>query len=140
MHDGMDIALCTVMPYMDGIKLDYSGANRPLWIIRKGKDEIEEIEPTKKGIGSFSTDEQEYATNTLQLNQGDSFYMFTDGYTDQFGGESGKKLTITRFKELLLSIKDKHMDEQKHELASFMESWKGTFNQPDDVLVMGVRV
>jgi serine phosphatase RsbU (regulator of sigma subunit) len=139
-HDGMDIALCSITTQPNGVNLNYSGANRPLWVIRKGKAEIEEIEPTKKAIGAFTSDEQEYTTNEVQLKQGDSFYMFTDGYTDQFGGASGKKLTIAKFKEFLLSIKEKHMEEQKNELISFMESWKGDHNQPDDILVIGVRV
>jgi serine phosphatase RsbU (regulator of sigma subunit) len=139
-HDGMDIALCSIIRETNGMKLDYSGANRPLWVIRKGENEIEEIQPTKKAIGAFTADGQEYVTNTLQLKEGDAFYMFTDGYTDQFGGENGKKLTIAKFKEVILSVKDKLIEEQEEALLAFLESWKGSFNQPDDILVIGVRV
>lgn len=139
-QDGMDIALCAVTPSLNGMKISYSGANRPLWIVPKGKREIQELLPAKKSIGTFTSCEEDYSTYIVQLQEGDTFYMFTDGYTDQFGGEEGKKISIAKFKELLLSLQGKPMPEQEKALASFLQDWKKDMAQQDDILVMGVRV
>ncbi len=138
-YDGMDIALVAVTPITDGIKLTYSGANRPLWIIRKGKEEVEELEPTRASVGALSEAEQDYSTYVVQLRKGDTFFMFTDGMTDQFGGADGKKLSYFGFKKVLLRIKDKSMHEQEQELKSYLTEWRGDYQQPDDILVMGIR-
>jgi serine phosphatase RsbU (regulator of sigma subunit)/uncharacterized protein HemY len=139
-QDGMDVALCAITPSVNGVKLSYSGANRPLWVIPKGKKEIHELVPTKKSVGTFTNEEEDYSTYVIQLQQGDTFYMFTDGYTDQFGGEEGKKLTAKKFGELLLSIHEKPMPEQEKELTSYLKNWKKDMAQQDDILVIGVRV
>jgi len=139
-QDGMDIALCAITPAVNGIKISFSGANRPLWVIPKGKNEVHELLPTKKSVGTFTTVEEDYSTYIVQLHKGDTFYMFTDGYTDQFGGEDGKKISAKKFGELLLSIQDKSMPEQEKELQNFLQNWKKDMAQQDDILVMGVRV
>jgi serine phosphatase RsbU (regulator of sigma subunit) len=139
-YDGMDIALCVIIPSIDSMKLNYSGALRPLWIIREGADDIEEIKPTPRTIGGFAPVDQDYGTYIIQLHKGDTFYLFTDGYIDQFGGEAGKKLGLKRFKELLLSLRGKTMQEQEIEVTAYIEYWKGTTPQLDDMLVIGVRV
>jgi serine phosphatase RsbU (regulator of sigma subunit) len=134
--DGMDIALCTI----EDKQVSFAGANRPLWIIRKGENEIEEIKPTKVSIGGFTEDVQTFESHKVQLNEGDTFYIFSDGYADQFGGEKGKKLTIKKFKEKLLSICTLPMRKQLQELDSYIESWKERNEQVDDILVIGIRV
>jgi|GEM_PF-1934960 len=139
-RDGMDIALCSISKDTSGVRFTYSGANRPLWIIRKGSKEIEEIKATKKAIGGFTEEEQHFETHHIELNEGDTFYLFSDGYADQFGGDKGKKLTTKTFKDTLLSLQDKAMQEQEHELEAFIEKWKGTEEQLDDILVIGVRI
>ncbi len=111
--DGMDIGLCS----LSGNSLTYSGANRPLWIIRKDAADIEEIKPTKMAIGGFTGEDQLFECHTVNLQPGDTFYLFSDGYADQFGGGNGKKLSTRRFKETLLSIKNKAMHEQESELS-----------------------
>ena len=139
-YDGMDIGLCVIVPSLNGMKLNFSGAIRPLWIIRQGGSEVEEIKPTPRTIGGFTPVDQDYGTYIIQLQKGDTFYMFTDGYTDQFGGDEGKKLGLKRFKALLLSIHDEPMHEQEKKLDSYVENWKQTTPQLDDMLVVGVKV
>jgi serine phosphatase RsbU (regulator of sigma subunit) len=131
--DGMDIALCTI----EGYNLQYAGANNPLWVIRNG--ELFETIANKQPIGKFDN-LQAYATHTFELQKGVSIYIFSDGYVDQFGGDKGKKFKTKAFRELLLSIQDKAMEEQKIFIDETFENWKGELEQLDDVCVIGVRI
>jgi serine phosphatase RsbU (regulator of sigma subunit)/Tfp pilus assembly protein PilF len=131
--DGMDIALCS----LEGMKLKYAGAHNPLWIIRNG--EIIETKANKQPIGQFDNPEP-YTTHSFDLEAGDSIYIFSDGYVDQFGGEKGKKFKSNAFRELLLSIQDKAMEEQKTIIDEAFESWRGNLEQIDDVCIIGVQV
>ena len=155
--DGMDIALVALaqselesVPIAIGSEegnphshtahsLSFSGAHNPLWIIRKGSNEIEEIKANKQPIGKF-VDPKPYTTHDLELNSGDTFYIFSDGYADQFGGESGKKLKSKNFKRKLIEIQHLEMEEQRAELDRFFEEWRGKHEQIDDVCVIGVRI
>ncbi len=132
-NDGMDIALCTLE---DNI-LHYAGAHNPLWIIRKG--ELMETKANKQPIGKFDN-QLPYTTHIFELEKGDSVYVFSDGYVDQFGGEKGKKYKAQAFKKLLLSIQEKSMEEQKSIIDNTFESWKGNLEQVDDVCVIGVKI
>jgi serine phosphatase RsbU (regulator of sigma subunit)/tetratricopeptide (TPR) repeat protein len=131
--DGMDVALCTLQDN----KLQYAGALNPLWIVRKG--EIIETKADKQPIGKFDN-LKPYTTHSFDLNKGDTIYVFSDGYVDQFGGEKGKKFKTKAFRELLLSIQKKDMEEQKTILDDTFENWKGELEQIDDVCVIGVRI
>ena len=131
--DGMDIALCS----LEGMKLQYAGAHNPLWIIRNG--ELIETKANKQPIGQFDNPEP-YTTHSFDLETGDSVYLFSDGYVDQFGGEKGKKFKTNAFRELLLSIQNKSMEEQKIIINDAFETWKGSLEQIDDVCVIGVGV
>jgi tetratricopeptide (TPR) repeat protein/serine phosphatase RsbU (regulator of sigma subunit) len=133
--DGMDIALCS----LKGNTLKYSGANNPLWIIRKDAQEVEVIKADKQPIGQFEK-VMPYTTHTLDLNHGDAIYIFSDGYIDQFGGAKGKKFKSRPFKNLLLSIQDKTMEEQYVLIDSAFQKWKGELEQIDDVCVIGVKL
>jgi len=133
--DGMDISLCK----LEGNKLQWSGANNPLWIIRKGESEVEEIKADKQAIGK-TENPQLFTSHSIELKEGDSVYIFTDGYADQFGGERGKKLMYKPMKELLLSLQNKTLDEQKDALKVAFEKWKGDLEQVDDVCIIGVRI
>jgi tetratricopeptide (TPR) repeat protein len=136
--DGMDISLCK----LTGNTLEWSGANNPLWVIRKnteGEYELQEFKPDKQPIGNYS-EPKPFTTQAIQLAQGDSIYIFTDGYADQFGGPKGKKFMYKPFKELLLSFQNKSMDEQKNILEKQFEDWRGTNEQIDDVCIIGVRL
>lgn len=132
--DGMDIALCSIK----GNQLEYAGAHNPLWIIRKGATEIEEIKADKQPIGKFDNPIP-YTTHKVALNTGDSIYVFSDGYADQFGGEKGKKFKTANFKRLLLSIQHETMDKQLELIDNSFETWKGDLEQLDDVCVIALR-
>ena len=131
--DGMDIALCS----LNGNILEYAGANNPLWILRNG--EIIVIKADKQPIGKFRA-ELPFTTHTIELQKGDAVYLFSDGYADQFGGEKGKKMKSVNFKQLLLSLQDKNMIQQKESIDIAFENWRGNLEQIDDVCVIGLRI
>lgn len=135
--DGMDMALCTY-DKMTGI-LEYAGANNPLYVISEKKLNV--IKASKLTVGSI----QEQITNSpinhsIQLKKGDCFYIFSDGYADQFGGEKNKKFKTSLLKNLLLSLNDLSMDEQKKMIYNEFIKWQGNNEQVDDVLLIGIRV
>jgi serine phosphatase RsbU (regulator of sigma subunit) len=147
-NDGMDISLCSLTKDEDKntYNLEWSGANNPLWIIRnepdpKGEFDLNFIEfkPNKQPIGKY-TNATDFDTHKVPLQKGDTIYIFTDGYADQFGGEKGKKFMYKPFKKLLVSINNLPMDEQKEVLLSQFESWKKDLEQVDDVCIIGVKV
>ncbi len=135
-RDGMDVALCSISK--DFKTLEYAGANNPLYIIRDG--EIEVTKADKFAIASFDHGEEHYSNHTVELKKGDLIYVFSDGYADQFGGSKGKKFMYKQFRDTLLEIKDMPMQEQKVILDQKIESWRGDFEQVDDILVIGVRI
>lgn len=135
--DGMDISL--VRLNKKTIEIEWAGANNPLWIARKGNSELIEYKPNKQPIGKHFKQEP-FKNHKIELQKNDVIYMFTDGYADQFGGEKGKKLMYKTFKELLLTIQNKSMDEQKTELEQYFINWKGSLEQVDDVCIIGVRI
>ncbi|OFY19963.1 MAG: hypothetical protein A2W98_13335 [Bacteroidetes bacterium GWF2_33_38] len=138
-QDGMDIALCSIDKENRIIK--FSGANRPLWIIRNGQKEVEEIKGTKKAIGGFDNDNSSFfEEHEIQLQKNDTIYIFSDGFTDLFGGEFFKKITTKRFKQLLIDIQDKTMSQQEKHLNDYIEKWKAGAEQVDDILIIGVRL
>ena len=135
--DGMDISLCII----DKNKktLSYAGAYRPLTIISKG--ELTEIAGDKKPIGSdhFQPD-RSFTNHELTFEKGDCFYMFSDGYVDQFGGDLKKKFMKKRFKNILLDI---HLQPEHAQLAHLnqtLEEWMGNTDQIDDITVLGFRL
>lgn len=132
-RDGMDIALCS----LSGNKLQYAGANNPLWIIRD--KELIEIKADRKPIGK-SRVVRPFTTHSVNLNKGDCIYIFTDGFADQFGGDRDKKYMTGKFKKFILSICDLSLEEQKKAIEQEFIDWKGDLEQIDDVCVMGVRV
>lgn len=151
-RDGMDIALVTITPDLlnhpneETYDIQYAGAHNPLWIIRKGSKEIEEIKANKQPIGRYEHS-KDYKTHTLQLSKGDCMYIFSDGFVDQFGGEDednhkpgGKKFKSKNFKKLLIAINKEPMYKQKEMLNDAFVNWKGRLEQIDDVCVVGVRI
>ena len=81
-----------------------------------------------------------FTNHKMEIKSGSSFYMFSDGYVDQFGGPKGKKFKSKKYKELLLNINDKDMGTQKAELNLAFENWRGELEQIDDVCVIGLHV
>jgi serine phosphatase RsbU (regulator of sigma subunit)/tetratricopeptide (TPR) repeat protein len=137
--DGMDISLCYLN--INDNSLKWSGANNPLWIIRKG--DIIEFKPDKQPIGKYFNSKP-FNSHSFQLEKNDSLYIFTDGYQDQFGGpeihKGGKKFKASQMRELLLRIQDISMEEQRIIIEQTFETWKGNFEQVDDVCVIGVKI
>jgi ligand-binding sensor domain-containing protein/serine phosphatase RsbU (regulator of sigma subunit) len=136
LRDGMDIALCTFNRKTS--VLEFAGAYNPLWIVR-GK-EIIEIKANKFPIGnSRSGDTKRFTNHEIPLSKGDTLYIFSDGYSDQFGGPNGKKFKSSTLKQLLLNSQDLSMDQQRELLDKTIEDWRGNHEQVDDILIIGTR-
>ncbi len=131
--DGMDIALCSI----SGNKLQYAGANNPLWLIRN--KELKETKGDRQPIGDSGII-RPFTTHSIDLQKGDCIYIFSDGFVDQFGGERGKKYMTGKFKKFLLTISDLSLEEQEKAIEKEFNDWKGSYEQIDDVCVMGVRI
>lgn len=134
--DGMD---CSLLSFnFAARRLSYAGANNPVWIVRQSQ--LIEIIPDKMPIGKHARDTESFTLHTVSLEKGDMVYAFTDGYTDQFGGPSGKKFMTKAFKELLLNISAKSLAAQKELLSEAFEKWKQGQEQVDDVTVFGISI
>lgn len=137
--DGMDCLLCTY-DMKEGY-LEFAAANNPIWILRKenGEKKIEEVKPDKQPVG-FHSVLKPFTRQQTKINKGDIIYTFTDGFADQFGGPKGKKFKYRQLEELILSISELTMSEQKAALEKALDSWQGSLEQIDDVLVIGVKI
>ncbi|MBW8051174.1 MAG: SpoIIE family protein phosphatase, partial [Cytophagales bacterium] len=123
---------------LEGASLQYAGAYRPLFLVRNG--ELSEIKGDRFSIGGLQIDRKRKFTNhTLDIQKGDSIYIFTDGFVDQFGGVKGKRFMSKRFKEFLQDIQDVNIREQGKVLDETIEKWRGNEEQIDDILVIGIR-
>ena len=134
--DGMDIALVEID--LDTKKIKFSGAFRPLVLIRDGK--IIEYKASKYPIGLYGGVEKKFDLHEFDLQTNDALYMFSDGYADQFGGERSKKFNRRNFYEMLLSIQDMNMSEQGSFLEYAHNNWKQDEPQTDDLLVIGLKI
>ena len=135
-RDGMEIALCKFN--LKTNKGQFCGAGRPLILIRDGQ--LIEFKKNQRSIGYDGSKKKQFVTTEFNLMKNDSFYLFSDGYTDQFGGENVKKFNRKRFRNLLLSIQEFSMDLQHKELTFSYNNWKGAQEQIDDVCVIGVKI
>ncbi len=134
--DSIDIALCVYEPFRS--VLQYAGANRPLIMVSNG--ELREIKPDKMPIGVAPLEEVSFTNHRIEVNEGDRFYMFSDGYPDQFGEESNKKFKSRNFRDLIGYVSDWSMDRQKTHIENTFQEWKGKSVQVDDVLVVGFEI
>ncbi len=134
--DGMDMSLLC----FDDEKrtVEYAGANNPMWLMRKG--ECIEYKADSRPIGYYRGKGLPFTNHKIDYQKGDTFYIFTDGYADQFGGPRGKKLKYKPFKEILLSIQKEPMLKQEEILEQKFVEWKGGLDQIDDVLIIGIRI
>ena len=122
--------------------MQYAGANNPLYVIKenKGKPELKEIKADRMPLGYYPGKEKSFSNQNIQLETGDTFYIFSDGFIDQKGGREEKKFLSKNFKKLLLEINDQAMQDQKKILEESLSDWMGDQAQIDDLLVLGVRV
>lgn len=141
--DGMDISLARIN--MESGKLNYSGANNPIWIFRSASREWIKLNADKQPVGYFEKSHP-FSTQAFQLEEDDLIYLFSDGYADQFGGDNalkrksgGKKYKYTRMQEFLESIHLLPMEEQKLKLKNEIEKWMGDLEQVDDICIVGIR-
>jgi serine phosphatase RsbU (regulator of sigma subunit) len=133
--DGMDLALVSID--LSNKILEFSGANNPLLLIRD--NELIEYKPDKMPIGSYVKQDIPFKRNEIELKSGDTFYLFSDGYVDQFGGHDGRKYMKKKFKEFLLVIHKEPLAIQKDMLAMEMKKWMEGHEQVDDQIVIGLK-
>ena len=135
--DGMDISLCCLD--VEEKSITWAGAMNPLWIVRKDSNKIEELKPDRQAIGLVDKPKL-FSQHQVKLKVGDSVYLFTDGFQDQFGGPKGKKYMKGKMKKFILSIQSQDVQEQLTSFDNEFNAWKGNYDQIDDVCVMGVRI
>ena len=164
--DGMDCS-CIVLNIEKTI-LTYSAANNPIWVVRSVTSsadegsvsrsvpvessryeqsstrtdsyELIELAPDKMPVGKHDKDHISFTQNIFNLQKGDVIYTLTDGMPDQFGGPKGKKFMYKKLKELLISISQKQMHEQKQLLINNLNDWRGDLEQVDDVCIVGIKI
>jgi serine phosphatase RsbU (regulator of sigma subunit) len=134
--DSIDIGLCLI-DCLSG-RLEYSGANRPLIMMRQGV--LTEFKPDRMTIGIAPLREAPFTLNCIDTLPGDSYYLFTDGFADQFGGILDKKFRHKQFKLIIESVQGLPMVQQKEKFEIAFNEWKGTAQQIDDVLVFGFQL
>jgi serine phosphatase RsbU (regulator of sigma subunit) len=131
-RDGMDVALIAWTDY----SLVYAGANNPCLILRG--NEFIELKADKQPVGLYEKQEP-FKEQKMFLQKGDQVYLFTDGITDQFGGEKGKKVKMKGLKDWLVSLSEKSASEQRADLENKLNEWKGDIAQTDDILIIGFK-
>ncbi len=135
--DGMDVSFCTID--FNTLVLQYAGAYNPLYIIRKGQ--LIQTKADKFPIGLFLGEEKKKFTNhSIQLQRGDTVYIFSDGFADQFGGPYGRKFMAVPFRVLLMDINKEPIEKQRDILNKTLEEWRGQLDQVDDILIIGLRI
>jgi serine phosphatase RsbU (regulator of sigma subunit) len=137
-HNGMDISLC-IIDKTKGI-LEFAGANSQIYIVRE--KEIIPIKGDKYPIGLMIEGKLcSFVSKKFEIKAGDILYLFSDGYADQLGGETGnEKLMYHRFRETLINNSRFSLGQQKDLLINYFDTWRGTREQIDDILVMGIKV
>jgi serine phosphatase RsbU (regulator of sigma subunit) len=138
MSDDMDIMLC-ILDIKTNM-LTYSGVRNPLYLVRDRV--INELRAAILPVNGSVNLEGQLGSSSIQLVTGDTIYLCSDGYIDQFGGKNHKKYQSTRFKSFLLGIQGSSMSEQSDLLYEETEKWReeNTEDQTDDILVIGIRI
>ena len=136
--DGMDLALCAINK--ETLEMEYSGAYRPAVIIKSGTNELVQLKPSKHSIGGHSDYEKKFGLEKIQLEKGDTVYLFSDGVVDQFGGPKGKKLLLKRVLKFLQETNYLPAQDQKEKLIQMFDDWKQDQAQVDDICLIGVEV
>ena len=135
-NDGMDIA---VLVYAKNTRdVYFSGANNPLFFVRN--NELQKIRGSRFAIGGLGKEmEKNFELHKIQIERNDKFYIFSDGFHDQFGGERNRKYMIKPFKELLLKNSHLSMSNQKQFIENEFYQWKSNREQTDDILIIGIE-
>lgn len=135
--DGMDISLVAIYENENETIIKWSGANNPLWYVKDGV--MKEIKAHKQPIG-VTDNASNFPTHTISLTQNDMLFLFTDGYPDQFGGDTAKKFKLKNMSELFASNAHLPVNEQVQIYVNTFDSWKGVLEQVDDVCIIGIKI
>jgi serine phosphatase RsbU (regulator of sigma subunit) len=134
-NDGMDMVICEFNLKTRHVR--FASAMRPVVLIMEGEPVY--IKGNRSSVGGMAYTEKFFDDQEYYLSEGDSIYLFSDGFPDQFGGVNGKKMKVARLKKLIEELGDMSMDEQKDYVTNFFYDWKGDHEQVDDILFMGIR-
>lgn len=134
--DAIDIAMIVID--RENMKLEYAGAYNHLYFIRDHMLEVIKADKMPVGISAKAMDP--FTNHEIDIQIGDQFYMFTDGFVDQFGGPQKKKFRIGNLRELLLEVHEKPIDDQKQIIFETFINWRGNQSQVDDILLIGIRI
>ena len=134
-EDGMDLGVCVWDT--DSGTINFAGANSNLYLVHDSALEV--IKGDKTGVSASDFDVKTFNSHEIEILPGDTVYLSSDGYPDQFGGERMKKYSQRRFQELLLRISSLPISAQKEELSKELAEWMGEYDQLDDICVMGVK-
>lgn len=145
-NDGMDGTIC-IFDY-EKMQLHIAAAHNPIWITTPSSRiefweqnwTLSQISADKQPIGRFNEKIIPFQTKTISIQKGEMIYLLTDGYADQFGGPKGKKFKNKQLQELIISISKHSAVEQKEKLNLTIENWRGTLDQVDDILLVGIRI
>ena len=135
-QDGMDMALCVIDK--ENKTVEFAGAKNPLVYITNG--ELKQVKASRNGIGGYQQDAKDYSSELIHYESPTWFYMFSDGFQDQFGGPKNRKFMIKRLKQLLLDIHYKPMEEQNEILDKVIEEWMKDTPQTDDIILIGFKL
>lgn len=136
-REGFDIAFCVIDNTT--LEMSFAGAYNPLWIAKNNSHEIVSIDADRQPVGIF-VKEKPFSDQKVKLNKGDAIYLFSDGYHSQFGGKNYEKIKIKHFREAIEQVCTLPMHEQKNKLEEKLINWKGTTDQTDDILVIGIKI
>lgn len=134
--DGMDMALCIIDK--ETLMMHYAGAYNPLYLVRN--NELITYKADRMPIGIYIREKESFTNYEIQLLEGDKFYIFSDGYPDQFGGEKGMKLSSKNLKQKIMSVQNLPMLAQKAAFENFFDEWKGKLDQVDDIVLIGISI
>jgi serine phosphatase RsbU (regulator of sigma subunit) len=141
-NDGIDLAICLFD--LSTRIIQYAGASRPLNIIRKNSLDdgfsLIEFKADQMPLGTLGKDDKTFINHTMQLQNDDAVYLYSDGFASQFGGEKNRTFNTKQLKDLLLKIHDKPMELQKKLMSNALANWKGNLMMTDDILVIGLRI
>jgi serine phosphatase RsbU (regulator of sigma subunit) len=141
-QDGMDMVMC-ILDLIE-MKMQFAGAHNSIFMVRN--NQIIEYKGDKMPIGVYFK-EKNFTNNIIEIKKNDIYYLSTDGYYDQIGGEFGKKFMLKNFKNLLLQIHNQNLEEQRQILDNKIENWKSfpnsnseLYEQTDDIMVIGIKI
>lgn len=134
--DGMDMSIISI-DKRNGI-MEFAGAMNPIYIVRK--EHFIELKPDRMPVGYYDNEDRSFSSSKVEIKPNDQIYMFSDGYYDQFGGNDGLKMKTKKFKEILLQCTLKSNEEQMKILENEFIAWKGSYEQVDDMLILGIQI